>query len=281
MMILIVVLLCLALNRFTPMGKWGRNYGWLNRYFEYHQKWLGMTPFGKGVLGLLMALLPAVIVVALLQWMMVYFAWNIAAVVFAAAVLLYALGVIPAITADYIPARSSTISTIEEAARHEGAAIVVPKNTGSLLWQAQTNMFAVLFWFVLLGPAGAVLYRFSRLLSEHIYAEDAPQIRNAAVVWISYLDWIPVRVLALCFVLAGRFESTFKVWWHQITTGPKGNEAYLEACGHAALESGNDTPQRQWALYQRALIILLIVLALVALAVWAHQDTSMVVISRE
>lgn len=278
MIILIVILLCLALNRFTPMGKWVRNYGWLDQYFEYHHKWLGTTPFGKGVLGLFMALLPAVIVVALFQWMMIYFMWGIAGFVFAAAVLLYALGVMPTITVGHTPPAKS--STIEEVARHEGAAVVTPKSTGSLLWQAQTNMFAVLFWFVLLGPAGAVLYRFSRLLSEHAYAEDSPQIRDAAVTWISYLDWIPVRLLALSFVLAGRFESTIKVWWHQITTAPKGNEAYLEACSHAALESGHDTPQRQWALYQRALIILLIVLALVAVAVWAHQDTPMVIISR-
>ncbi len=280
MMIIIVILLCLALNRFTPLGKWVRNYGWLNQYFEYHQKWLGTTPFGKGILGLLMALLPPAIVIALLQWMMIYFMWNIAAFIFAAAILLYALGVTPTITADHTPAKSSKMSTVEEAARHEGAAVVTHKSTGSLLWQAQTSMFAVLFWFVLLGPAGAVLYRFSRLLSEHHYPKDAPQIRDAAVVWISYLDWIPVRLLGLCFVLAGRFESTFKVWWNQITTAPKGNEAYLEACGHAALESGHDTPQRQWALYQRALIILLIVLAVAALAVWAHQDTPMVIISR-
>jgi AmpE protein len=270
-MIIIVILLCLALNRFTPLGKWVRNYGWLNRYFEYHHKWLGATPFGKGVLGLLMAIVPAVVVVAILQWILIYFMWGIAAFVFAAAVLLYALGVMPTIATDNSTHKASKTTTIEDAARHEGAAVVVAKGKGSLLWQAQTNTFAVLFWFVLMGPAGAVLYRFSRLLSEHHYAEDSLKIRDAAISWVSYLDWVPVRLLGLCFVLAGRFESTFKVWWSQIIAAPKNNETYLDACSHAALESGQETPQRQWALYQRALLIFLIILSLLALAAWAHQ----------
>ncbi len=276
---IIIILLCLALTRFTPLGKWVRNYGWLNQYFEYHQKWLGTTPFAKGVLGLLMALLPAVVVVAMLQWIMLYFSWGIVAYVFSTAIVLYALGVMPRMTVDNSAAKAHKSQSIEDTARLEGA-VSATKSTGSLLWQAHTNIFAVLFWFVLLGPAGAVLYRFSRLLSEHTYVEDSPQMRSVAAQWVSYLDWIPVRLLALCFVLAGRFESTFKVWWSQIRMAPKDNEAYLEACGHAALEGDNDTPLRQWALYQRALIIVLIVLSLVVLSVWAHQDTARVIISR-
>jgi AmpE protein len=270
-MIIIVILLCLALNRFTPLGKWVRNYGWLDQYFEYHHKWLGTTPFGQGVLGLVMAIAPAVVIVAILQWILIYFTWGIAAFVFAAVVLLYALGVMPTIGAEGTAPKANKATTIEDAARHAGAAVATAKGKGSLLWQAQTNTFAVLFWFVVLGPAGAVLYRFSRLLSEHTYAEESLKIRNAALSWVSYLDWIPVRLLGLCFVLAGRFESTFKIWWGQIITSPKNNETYLDACSHAALESGQETPQRQWALYQRALLIFLVILTLLALAAWSHQ----------
>lgn len=269
-MTMIIILLCLGLDRFTPIGQWERHYGWLNQYFVYHQKWLGHTPFGKGVLGLLMALVPAVVVVALVQWVMCYFVWGIAGFIFAAAILLYALGTMPVVALfDGHPkaSRSKKDSTVEDAARHHGA-VVKPATTASILWQVQTNMFAVLFWFIVFGPAGAVLYRFSRLLSEQTYVEDSPQIRDTANRWVSFLDWIPVRLLGLCFVLAGRFESTFKVWWSQIMTAPKDNAAYLDACCYAALENEDKSPQMQWALYQRALAILLIVLSLVALAAW-------------
>lgn len=270
-MTIIIILLCLGLNAFTPVGKWTRQYGWLSQYFKYHQKWLGTTPFGKGVLGLLMALVPAVLAVAILQWILFYFMWGIAAFIFAAAILLYTLGVMPRVdkNAPSHP-KATKIRTIEEVARGQSE-VVISSETESVLWQAQTSMFAVLFWFMVLGPAGAVLYRFSRLLSEQTYVEDSPQIRTTAMSWVSYLDWLPVRLLGLCFVLAGRFESAFKVWWGQIGTGPKNNIAYLEACSHAALEHSNDNPQMQWALYQRALVILLVILALIAVAAQMHS----------
>lgn len=270
-MTIIIILLCLGLNAFTPMGKWTRQYGWLRQYFGYHQKFLGTTPFGKGVLGLLMALVPAVVVVAIVQWLMFYFVWGIAGFIFAAAILLYSLGVMP-LVANGASSRTKANKSpgVEDAARSQGAAIAAMDTVG-VLWRAQTNIFAVLFWFIFLGPAGAVLYRFSRLLSEQTYVEDSTQIRETAVFWVSYLDWLPVRLLGLCFVLAGRFESTFKVWWSQIATGPKNNEAYLKACSHAALEHSVDSPQMQWALFQRAVGILLIILALIALAARLHS----------
>ena len=268
-MTIIIILLCLGLNAFTPVGKWTRQYGWLSQYFKYHQKWLGTTPFGKGVLGLLMALVPAVLAVAILQWILSHFTWGIAAFIFDAAILLYALGVMPRVEKGSSTKAPKT-RTVEEAARGQSEAVIATE-TDNVLWQAQTSMFAVLFWFVILGPAGAVLYRFSRLLSEQTYVEDSPQIRTTAMSWVSYLDWLPVRLLGLCFVLAGRFESAFKVWWGQIGTGPQNNIAYLEACSHAALEHSNDNPQMQWALYQRALIILLVILALIAVAAQMHS----------
>ena len=158
-------------------------------------------------------------------------------------------------------------TTIEEAARHEGA---TQMTSSGFLWQTETNMFAVLFWFIVLGPAGAVLYRFSRLLAEQTYVEDSPQIREGASKWIACLDWLPVRLLGLCFTLAGHFENAFKVWTNHLLSSPKNNEAYLNACCQAALANGDSSDRMQWALYQRALAILLIVLALIALASWMH-----------
>ncbi len=270
-MTILIILLCLGLNAFTPVGRWARQYNWLGHYFTYHQKWLGTTPFGKGVLGLFMALMPAVIVVAILQWMMFYFTWGIADFIFEALILLYALGVMPQVEKSSVKkAKAVPNPTIEEAARGQ-IVVLTSEDKHGILWQAQTNIFAVLFWFIVLGPAGAVLYRFSRLLSEQTYVEGSPQIRQSAECWISYLDWLPVRLLGICLVLAGRFESAFKVWWGQIGTSPKDNAVYLEACGHAALEHGQDNPSTQWSLFQRALSILLIVLVIITLTARMHS----------
>ncbi len=71
------------------------------------------------------------------------------------------------------------------------------------------RMFAVLFWFVLLGPAGALLYRLSALYTE--WAKD----QNDGVVaerWLWLLEWPAVRILGISFALTGNFVGCFQQW---------------------------------------------------------------------
>lgn len=58
--------------------------------------------------------------------------------------------------------------------------------------------FSVVFWFVLLGPAAAVFYRLLQWYSRDVAATPAARL-------VYLLDWIPVRLLALAFALAGDF----------------------------------------------------------------------------
>ena len=61
--------------------------------------------------------------------------------------------------------------------------------------------FAVLFWFVLTGPVGALVYR---LLQLHAATVDAPLPGKL----LSLADWIPSRLLAATFALAGDFVGS-------------------------------------------------------------------------
>lgn len=71
-----------------------------------------------------------------------------------------------------------------------------------LLWQSYQGFFAVIFWFVLLGPAVALGYRLVALTATYAtqpaLAERAAQLQHA-------LDWLPVRLLAASFALVGDF----------------------------------------------------------------------------
>lgn len=68
----------------------------------------------------------------------------------------------------------------------------------ALLYEGYQRWFAVMFYFVLLGPAGALAYRLSQLL------QDSPQ-PGLAQRWLFLLDWVPARLLAATFALAGDF----------------------------------------------------------------------------
>jgi AmpE protein len=67
------------------------------------------------------------------------------------------------------------------------------------------RMFAVLFWFVALGPVGALLYRLSLL-----YRERSPDRFIEQWVWL--LEWPVVRLMGLTWAMAGNFDTCFSHW---------------------------------------------------------------------
>jgi len=73
-----------------------------------------------------------------------------------------------------------------------------------LLWCGYQGSFAVVFWYVLLGPVAALAYRLLALTVEHTcheaIRERAAQLRHA-------FDWLAVRVLLASFGLVGNFVA--------------------------------------------------------------------------
>ena len=92
------------------------------------------------------------------------------------------------------------------------------------LVDAYRQVFAVIFWFVILpGPAGAFLYRAAALLAEEWGAmtpgvEPTPltqardEFGRPARKLLAILDWIPVRLTALSFAIVGDFEDAVACW---------------------------------------------------------------------
>lgn len=92
------------------------------------------------------------------------------------------------------------------------------------LVDAYRQVFAVIFWFVILpGPAGAVFYRAMALLAEE-WGKAAPGVEPTPVMQardefgrparmlLALLDWIPVRLTALSFAIVGDFEDAVACW---------------------------------------------------------------------
>jgi membrane protein required for beta-lactamase induction len=84
--------------------------------------------------------------------------------------------------------------------------------------QANNRVFGVVFWFILLGPAGAWLYRVLDLMRRRVafrYSDEDQQwaALNAAVRNLhGLLAWIPARLLAIGYALAGSFEEAIADW---------------------------------------------------------------------
>ncbi|EGH25678.1 inner membrane protein AmpE [Pseudomonas amygdali pv. mori str. 301020] len=84
---------------------------------------------------------------------------------------------------------------------------------GYMLWQAFQSFFAVIFWYVVLGPVAALAYRLLALAAEQgttpALVERAGQLRHA-------FEWVPVRLLAASFALVGNFVAVSRVMLHEL-----------------------------------------------------------------
>lgn len=99
------------------------------------------------------------------------------------------------------------------------------------------RVFAVIFWFAVLGPVGAVLYR-TVVLSQSQIIKSADEKTNVYLSEAFYvqcvLDWVPIRILTLIFALAGHFTDTMIHWKKSVFRGLSHNEFMLIDCGIAA-----------------------------------------------
>lgn len=163
---------------------------------------------------------------------------------------------------------------------------------------AHRTVFGVAFWFVFLGPVGAVLYRTIRFLAEDRTWRDealAPAFDRLARRALEIADWLPVRVTALAFSIAGNFEDALYCWRTQSALWPDKPSAILIASGGGALgvrlgmpvpESGGivdrpemgvgseasvDHMQSTVGLVSRALFVCLFLLAVVGVAGWMSR----------
>jgi len=87
------------------------------------------------------------------------------------------------------------------------------------LLAAHRHVFGVLLWFLILpGPSGAVLYRFSEYLSRRWNRAAGPgdmppdRFGEFAQQIYAWIDWLPVRFSALGFAIVGDFEGAVHCW---------------------------------------------------------------------
>jgi AmpE protein len=84
---------------------------------------------------------------------------------------------------------------------------------------ALRRWFGVLFWFLLLGPCGALLYRLTQLLawSPSLAEAQGESGRSLARRLALLLDWAPAHLMALALAVASDFDAVFHTWktWHE------------------------------------------------------------------
>lgn len=149
----------------------------------------------------------------------------------------------------------------------------------AVLIHVNDRLFAILFWFAVLGPFGAVMYRCAHLLNSNTDGQgESSAFRAAAVRLYGVLAWVPAHLTALAYALAGSFDeavSGMRDYYKDCTASFfEVNSQVLVCTGRGALEhseTAKDSSARIRAavrLVYRSLLIWLVPLAILTLAGW-------------
>ena len=126
---------------------------------------------------------------------------------------------------------------------------------------AHRHVFGVLTWFSMLavlglGPAGAVLYRFSEFVARYWpHLNHGPQalpvseaVQDMAARAWRHVDWLPARITALGFAVVGSFEEAIDSWRFHETHAVVDNDGVILAATAGAIHvrlGGTDSPLAQ------------------------------------
>jgi adenosylcobinamide-phosphate synthase len=160
------------------------------------------------------------------------------------------------------------------------------------------HVFAPLFWFALLGPAGVVLYRLARHVDRAWgdgHGSDFGEFGEFARRMFIAVDWLPVRLTAAAFAVVGDFEDAVFCWRSQAGRWPEEAPGILLATGAGALgvrlgmpvhaeedvgarpelgvgeDADPDIMQSTIGLVWRTLVVALLLLALIGVAGWVGK----------
>lgn len=107
----------------------------------------------------------------------------------------------------------------------------------SVLENGADAVFAPLFWFILFGPFGALIYRLSNTL-DAMWGYKNQHYQHfgwAAARFDDVLNWLPARLTALSYALLGNTTLAFNAWQNQAHLLDSPNAGPVMTAGAGAL----------------------------------------------
>jgi len=233
-MTIIAILLAFALCHFIrELGQF-RKSGWLASWVDFCNEAFGKLPGWQDVLGFLVIFILPLIALLLLNQVFISALGSMGAFLLAIVVLIYTFGprdldteVAGVIEAPDEAARDQALEDFLGAPVPDDREVCCARVVESVFSKALRRWFGIIFWFALLGIAGAFLYRLADWLA-HGGLNLTDQQKDLYSRLLKIMDWPAAQLMTLSLAIATDFDSVFAAWKH-----------YHDEQGHGLFEGDN------------------------------------------
>lgn len=298
LMTLLALLIVLAIEYYFRWGAEYRNFSWLNLWRQKLTDWFLEQTFLSGWGGLLLILVTPVLALLIFVNLFSGPLYLLISFLLACCVLFLSLGPKPLVTAlsDYLEAKErGDLEAADLSLRAEFGDEKLDENqnpirnaTEIILYETQLRYFSVIFWFVTLGPFGALFYRLAyeyAILCRTDHANNAIDdnqsdtnqgeniLREHSIIidqLIDWLEWLPARLTGLIFLLAGDFVKSFPILKNHLVDFSSNNQSVVIEIGKASLglnaqtETSSQENSDVIGLIKRTFIIYLVLIAMLS-----------------
>jgi cobalamin biosynthesis protein CobD/CbiB len=242
------LLAVLLLEQLRPLRAGNRVHAAFERYVTMLERQLNAGQYRQGVVAWLLAVGPVVLATVLIYYVLYAVSppfawiWNI--------VILYiTMGfrqfshyfteIIRALREGDIESARTILGRWRGQSAGEFTASEIARVSIELaLVGSHRHVFGPIACFLVLGPAGPMLYRTSAILAEKWGRSRDPEFGDFGVFaqkFFFWLDWLPARLTAASFAVVGNFEDAVYCWRTQALAWARGAHGLILASGGGAI----------------------------------------------
>lgn len=261
-----------------------RQYAWFTTLTDWILLRMQKSSLRDGPVAVLAVLAPVVIGVWLVSLLLSH-VWVVFGFIFSVFVLLMSLGPVDPMRQAHTYLHAMQLGDHLEANKHAEALCNRPADDDpvvtadqvkqALLIRLCENILGIFFWFLVMGPVGAVLFRAACLLRLR-YEGVQGGLADAIDDLYRILLWIPARLCVIAFALVGGFVETLQSLQHFSDLWKRDSESLLIEAGLGAIPASTSdenepdlaSVQEVLALTRRAVVAWLTVMGVMVIAGW-------------
>lgn len=291
-MTLIVVILVFIAQRYLELGEKIARTNGVKAYVGWMQSLLQKTHIWANLAGIIIILFPIAIVVLGLQIVLHNWILGVVRFFFDFLILWFCLDAYPlkqrlteyfmALSQkDFAKSQQQAMQLLGEQHKNtseENVSDIARAITCAVFLRADERLFGVLFWFIALGPFGAVIYFLIVTLRDFAAAPNSAFVELLTPINTAFgiVNWLPVRAIGLGYALMGYFMAAFTYIRKNFSKGIYQTTEFAIQVGFSALNMEHidvvyadaEENQEAMALIDRATYLWIVFIALITLGGW-------------